>query len=399
MMVGSSLAAGMDFKHIIIATILGNIFLSIVATLNCIIASKTGLSFALLTRYSFGSTGSKVATFLSPIINTGWYTIQSAVFGHFIAQIFGFGTAGEFICMILSALAMGIFAIFGMRIITILGYVSIPAIVFLCLATGIRSAGSIGGMSAVFAYKPTTEIAMGVGVTAIIGNWVTTSSTALADVMRFAKSLKSAIIASIVGLMCGNVLMIICGSIASIATQNGDLTSVLLGFGLLIPSVILMTTNIFTTNATNLYCMSLCLTNTFKLSRRKMLVIVLIIASVLTLFRPYRLNMVFSFLKILGVAMPPLAGILFSDFYLVHKSRYITFEKASFQKWNPISWISWAATVALVYAIPYGLKALNGIILSAVIYTLLMLVTKTQIVRPAEAVSSNDLASDQKGEK
>lgn len=50
MMAGGGLAAGLDFKGILIATLGGNIFLSIIAVLISIIACKTGLTFALLTR-------------------------------------------------------------------------------------------------------------------------------------------------------------------------------------------------------------------------------------------------------------------------------------------------------------------------------------------------------------
>lgn len=135
MMAGGGLAAGMDFKHIILATLGGNIFLSIIAVLISIIACKTGLTFALLTRYSFGSSGSKAASIFVPVVNLGWYTIQAATYGHFVAQVFHMGQVGEGLCMAASAIIMGIFAMFGISAITILGYIAIPAIVFLSIAT------------------------------------------------------------------------------------------------------------------------------------------------------------------------------------------------------------------------------------------------------------------------
>lgn len=46
--------------------------------------------------------------------------------------------------MVLSAIAMGVFAFYGVKAITILGYVAIPAIVFLSIATTIRSMGVLG---------------------------------------------------------------------------------------------------------------------------------------------------------------------------------------------------------------------------------------------------------------
>ena len=101
--------------------------------------------------------------------------------------------------------------------------------------------------------------------------------------MRYAKSTKSAIAAALTGLLGGNILMLICGAIATIAMNDYDLTNILLGFGLVIPSLILMTTNIFTTNAANLYSTGLNLANAFKLGRSKMMIILIAISAVLTL--------------------------------------------------------------------------------------------------------------------
>ena len=49
MMAGGGLAAGLNFKDIILATFLGNLFLSAIAILVSVIACKTGLTFALVT--------------------------------------------------------------------------------------------------------------------------------------------------------------------------------------------------------------------------------------------------------------------------------------------------------------------------------------------------------------
>ena len=83
MMAGGGLAAGLTFNELLLAMILGNIFLCIIAGLVSVIAYKTGLTFALLTRYSFGQEGSRIASLFVPIVNLGWYTIQAALYGHF----------------------------------------------------------------------------------------------------------------------------------------------------------------------------------------------------------------------------------------------------------------------------------------------------------------------------
>ena len=381
MMAGGGLAAGLNFNQIILATILGNVFLGIIASLVSYVSAKHGLSFALLTKYSFGNNGSRIASLFVPIVNLGWYIIQAATYGHFIALIFKLGTVGESIAMVLSALAMGFFALSGMKAISILGYVSIPAIVFLSIATSIKSIQITGGFSAILNYVPKSPIAIGAGITAIIGTWILSSATCIADIMRFSKTPKEGILSSLTGLLAGNTLMIICGAFAAIALNDSDLTNILLSMGFLIPSIILMTTNIWTTNAANLYSNSLNLSNTFKMNRTKMIVILLIIAAIGTLFKPYEITFLFTFLNALGNIIPPLAGIIISDYFIVNKCKYRDFEeaKAYFKDWNYWAFITWGISLALSYILP-GLPALISLIASIVIFPFQSLFTSKKII-------------------
>lgn len=372
MMTGGGLAAGLTFKEIIYSCLIGNIFLGIIAALISTVSSKNGLTFALLTKYSFGENGSRIASFFVPLVNLGWYIIQAATYGHFIALIFNFGSFGESICMILSALLMGYFALAGMKAITILGYVSIPAIVFLSIATSVKAI-QITGMDFIFSYKPSAPIAISTGITAIIGTWILSSATCIADIMRYAKNTKDAILSSLTGLLLGNSLMIICGALAAVAVNNSDLPAVLLSMGLLIPSIILMTTNIFTTNAANLYSNSLNLSNSFKMDRKKMMTILLIIAALGTLTKPYEINFLFTFLNALGNIVPPLAGIIISDYFILNKGVYAHFNNCKFKRWNIIAFITWIISLILSFTLPFDLPALTSLISSIIIYPILSL--------------------------
>ncbi|HIS62803.1 MAG TPA: cytosine permease [Candidatus Scybalomonas excrementigallinarum] len=380
MMAGGGLAAGLNFKQLLLAMIVGNVFLSIIAVSISVIACKTGLTFALMSRYSFGVKGSKIASIFVPIVNLGWYTIQAATYGHFIAQIFNLNGIGEGIAMALSAIVMGIFAMLGFNALTILGYVAIPAIIFLSIATAIRSVDTIGGIGALLQYQPAETMTIFAGITAVIGQWILSTSTCIADIMRYAKSPKQATASALTGLFGGNILMIVCGAVAAIALNNSDLTVVLLEFGLVFPSIILMTTNIFTTNAANLYSTSMNLSNSFRMKREKMMVILLVLSALGTLLKPYEVSFLFQFLDILGTIVPPLAGIILSDYFFIHRGTYAEFEKAKFKDWNIIPWISWIVSAIIVVLVPVGLPSLNGMILGGVIYTVLMVATKQKIV-------------------
>ena len=374
MMVGGGLTIGLNFQDIIKVSILGNLFLGIIATLVSIIASKTGLTFALITKHSFGSNGSRVASFFVPMVNLGWYVIQSATYGHFIALIFGFGDLGEGICMVASAVAMGAFAFFGMRTIAILGYVSIPAIIFLCIATSIRATGTAGGIENILAHTPSVPITMGAGITAVIGTWILSTSTCIADIMRYAKTTKGAIASSLTGLILGNTLMILCGAIASISLNNSDLPAVLLSMGLLVPSIILMTTNIFTTNAANLYSNSLNLSNSFHMGRKKMILILLVVAALLTLTKPYKIDFLFAALDMLGNVIPPLAGIIIADYFIVKRGKFPPLSECEFLNWNVSAFLTWGIALVLSFVIPFLLPAIISLVSSIIIYPILEMI-------------------------
>lgn len=368
MMAGGGLAQGLNFTQILLVTILGNLFLSIIAMLVSYLAGKTGLSFALITRYSFGIKGSKIATLFVPTVNIGWYTIQCALYGHFVSMIFGIEGWRELITMFISAIVMGIFALIGMRAITILGYIAIPSIIFLSIATAMKATLMVGGFHEILAYLPPKTFSMSQGVTIVIGTWILSTATCIADIMRYAKTTKQAMLSSFLGLVGGNSLLILCGAIAAIGAKESDLTTVLLSLGLIVPSFILMTTNIFTTNAANLYSTSLNLSNSFKMSRRKMIFIILIISGLLTMTRPYNIDSLFLFLGALGKIVPPLAGIILADYYIVNKGNYKTLSEASMQNWNLVPWIVWGVVIVFVFSFDRGLPALNGIILAGLLY-------------------------------
>ena len=387
MMTGGGLASGLSFKEILTAISIGNIFLCFIAVAIANMASKTGLSFALITRHTFGNKGSKIATLFVPIVNIGWYTIQAATYGKFISSVLGIEGYGELAILFLSAIVMGIFSFAGIKAITILGYVAIPAIIFLSLGTALKS-GNISGWDKIFSWQVADKMSLINGITIVIGTWILSTATCIADTMRFAKNSKEAMISACVGLLGGNSLLILCGAIAGIGMNDSDLTAVLLKLGLVIPSLILMTTNIFTTNAANLYSSSLNLANTFSTNRKKIISIVLIASGLLCLTKPYDIAVLFKFLNLLGVIVPPLAGIILSNYYIVNKRVYPDLDSDSIKDWDLVPWISWILALGLVRLLSgvasgksalngiFGLPALNGIIAGFIIYTAISMFTK-----------------------
>lgn len=139
--------------------------------------------------------------------------------------------------------------------------------------------------------------------------------------------------------------------------------------GLVIPGIILLTTNIFTTNGTNLYSNALALSNVFRNVDRKIIFYGMILfAMVMTLLRPNRIDVFFVFLNVLSIIIPALPGIIFVDFYYFNKAKYPKLSEADAKqiRWSAV--ISWIIATVLTFLIKWGFQPLNGIVMGALIY-------------------------------
>lgn len=367
MLAGGGLAAGMSFSELFWVCILGNLFLCGIACTVSVIAVRTGLSFALLSRYSFGVLGSKIPSVFVAVVNVGWFTITAGFYGYFVATLLGLGEMGTNISLMLSTLAMGIIAVFGVRALTILGHVSIPAIILLIGALLVRVVSHGGGLEALFSYTPQTSMTFVHGMTLVIGTWIFASSTSIPDIMRFGRSEKDVIISTLIGLVAGNSIIIVSGAVLVIMTGAPDIVQVLVSAGLVVPGIILLTTNLFTTSAANLYAVGLNLSNSLNMSREKVTAGVLVAATLVSLLRPHEIGPLFAFLNFLGVAVPPLASVILVE-YFVNRKRFRSFRAENIPAHRLAPWIAWLAAIGLAMSIPVGLPSLNGMIAGAVIY-------------------------------
>lgn len=378
---GGGLVTGLTFKETLIASLAGTCVLGVIAILLSLQACRTGLTFALSTRYIFGESGAKVVSLLAPIANIGWFIIIAATFGHFVSLVIGCGPVGEAVCMIVSTLAVGVVALYGFKALTVISYISIPVIIVLCVYVAVYGVGQIGGFSQVLSYVPETRSSLSLAITAVIGTWISGVATGISNFTRFAKNARSAVLTCVFGMVIAYLFMLICGALTCISLKNGDVPQVLVSMGLIVPGIILMAANSFASNAGTLYNVTLNLANVLPFKREKMLVVIVLGGAVLTLFKPYEIGFVFRILNLLGIIFTPLAGIMVADFFVLNRMRYPKLEDTLFRKWNPYSWLSLALGIAGAALIPWGNQALNGLFISGIVYIVIMKLTRYQVIR------------------
>lgn len=110
------------------------------------------------------------------------------------------------------------------------------------------------------------------------------------------------------------------------------------------------------------------------------------------------INFFTDFLVLLGVAIPPAAGIMVIDYFILKRNRAVLEETReagtlpkTVEKWNPIALVVWllafiVGEVSSIYAI--GIPGLNSLVFSGIVYWASMkaygAAKKTDVVKFAE---------------
>ncbi len=369
---GASMAAGLDLKTAIIATLIGNLILAGYGGLVGMAGAREGVASSLLARHSFGFVGSKVVSLVLALSMAGWYAYQVGFFGETIAAMFpqsGFLLSAP-AAAVWGGVLMLLSAYFGYKGLAVLSYIVVPLITLVALWGMILAVGNAGGWSALASMAPKTPISLGAGVVLAVGSFAGGAS-AQADINRYAKDSKSAWVGTIFGYVIANSFVILAGFVTSMATGEGNLPAAMLALGMGFPAMLVLIGAQWTTNDNNLYTSSLGIINIFpKLNKKHVTLAVGLIA---TAFGALGVaNYFTTWLNILGLFVPPMAGILLSDYFFVKGMHYDFGPGTKYIKWNIIAFVSWSVGALIGKFLTWGIGSLNALVVTAVVYVVLM---------------------------
>src|SRR5574344_2414964 len=120
----------------------------------------------LLARYSFGEKGSYVASFITSITQIGWFGVGIAMFAIPVANRFNINL---YLLVAITGLLMTATAYFGMKSLTILSMIAVPAIAILGSVSAGKAIGDVGGISGLLAIKPSGTMTMSAALAAVVG--------------------------------------------------------------------------------------------------------------------------------------------------------------------------------------------------------------------------------------
>lgn len=363
---GASMAMGLNLKDAIIASLAGNLVLSLYGGLIGMAGAKEGVATSMLARHSFGREGSKIISLVLALVMGGWYSVQVGFFGDTIAAMFpeaGFIT-NKYVAALWGGLLMLLTAYFGYKGLSLLSKVAIPLILITSIAGIAAAVKHTGSFADLAAMEPASNIGIGAGVVMVVGSFAGGAS-AQADITRYAKSPKAAWIATLIGYMAANVFIIIAGFITNMATGAGDLPAAMISLGLGLPALIVLIGAQWTTNDNNLYTSSLGFRNIINIKKSTITLIVGITATVIGAMglSDYFTN----WLNLLGIGLPPMAGIIVADYFVIKKQHY-EFEKGTrYCTWNLTAFGSWIISCIFGYFVKWGIASINTMIVGFVV--------------------------------
>ncbi|RKJ12602.1 cytosine permease, partial [Butyricicoccus sp. 1XD8-22] len=105
----------------------------------------------------------------------------------------------------IAGILMTVTAFFGMKALTILGFIAVPLITVLGSFSVFKATESVGGIQGLFEYQPTEAIGLAAALTICVGSFIS-AGTLTPDFTRFAKTKRSAVVSTVVAFFIGNSL-------------------------------------------------------------------------------------------------------------------------------------------------------------------------------------------------
>lgn len=369
MTAGGNLGIGLNMITFFIAMTLGNAFLGIYTGILAYIGQTTGLTLDLLARYSFGEKGSYLSSALISFTQIGWFGVGVAMFALPVASIFNLN---PIILILITGIVMTATAYFGIKALAILGSIAVPLIAILGIYSVNFGINEVNGFANVFSETPSAPITMAVALSIVIGSFIS-GGTATPNFTRFSKTPKIAVWATVIAFFLGNSIMFVFGAVGGAVTGNADIFDILITQGLMIPAILVLGLNIWTTNNNALYTAGLGLANIVKIQMKPM---VLVGGAIGTIAALWLYNNFVAYLGLLGGMIPPV-GVVIIIHYFMNKKAY---NNENYQ----METVNIGAILAVVVGalagifVKWGIPPVNSLVLSAIVYTIYELVTRKE---------------------
>lgn len=397
-LLGSSLTLGQCALSIIIGYSIIAAYMSLIGMQGC----DLGLPTAVMAGSSLGEKGSQyIISLLLGIACIGWFGVQSAVcglsFSTMFTDIFGVNIPA-WISIVFWGVVMLLTACYGFKGLKVLNIIAVPLLVIVCVYGLILAINKNNGLSIISGYEPAANMGLVFGINFTIATFALGGVIA-GDYCRFAKSRGDVIKSSLLGVIPAGFIIMMIGAVLTIVTGQYDISVLFISFGsviLGILGILALISGTWTTNVTNAYTGGIALSVLLGLNESKSKIptaiagiIGIIVALIGSLAATGFYTLFQSFLSLLCALIPPLAGTMIADYWIVGKGQKENFKiKEGFYAPGMIAFflgVIGSCITGGVFAtylpslvaklpflnVPFFVGPINGIVVSLVVYAII----------------------------
>lgn len=367
-LLGALLGEAMPLWPAIISGSLGYLLVVLGMIVIGIIGTDIGIASCTVAESTFGKTGARFLVSILFAINAiGWFGIQNEVCGEAVSNYLNmqFGLqASVSACSIVCGIIMLLTAVFGLRALEKLNYVSIPFLI-IAMILGTYLAISKYGLHALDQEVPQTmSFLAGVSLSF---NFTAMGTITAADYTRFQKSRKDTVLSVGLGVFPMGVVTLLLGILLTKIAGNYDISMVLIDVGIPLFGIGALILSTWTTNSTNAYSGGLNVAMLLHVPdnrRREVTLAVGLVGTFLGVFGI--LDFIEGFLSLLSFIVCPVGGIMIADYWIIGKGKPENWHSCEGVKMLAV--ITWLISAVAAYLINIEY---SGILIAIVIYIIL----------------------------
>jgi cytosine permease len=380
-LLGATLGAGMSFWGAFWSLTLGSVILELVAVFAGIAGVREGLSTSVLARWTgFGRLGSALIGLVVATSLIGWFGIQNAIFAEGLHALMD--GVPVWVWSIVTGLGVTALVVYGFRWMAWVAYITVPA--FLLLAGwSVISEFSKHDIGDLLGTEPFGEpMSIATGATIVAGSYIA-GAVLTPDMTRFNRTTGDVVKQTVVSITLGQYVLGLIGVLLAYAIKSGDVVTIFSATSGVLGIIILVSATV-KINDWNLYSSSLGFVNTVstvfgpRLNRVVATIAIGVVGTVLS--ASGILDRFTDFLTVLGVALPPIAGIMVAEYFLVRRWRPVLDEARAAGRlpdtepgWVPTTLVIWLGAAVFGYwteQVQFFIPALNSLVVAGVLYVI-----------------------------
>ncbi|MEM1261449.1 MAG: cytosine permease [Pseudomonadota bacterium] len=310
--VGAQLVAALGLRKAAIAMLSGGAFTALLAFLTMRVGAKTRLSTYSIIRCCFGDWGSRFINLLLALTLLGWYGVTATLFGdalqNTIEGVYGV-TLSPLLLTALGGALMILTTLFGFRAIEKLSRVAVPLLLAVLVFSVWRvfDGQTLATLMAIPGTSTPALQSIPAAVSVLVGSFIV-GVTLTPDLARFLRTPSDAIPAAALSYGLGYPAILLLAGLPVLLNTDGDLIGAMQDIGLGVAALLVMVFATWTTNVNNLYSASLGVARVFP-GVPDWLVTTLCGVLGTAMALAGIMNVFIGFLILLGVFVPPIAGI------------------------------------------------------------------------------------------